>query len=41
MAFFPVFAGVLVGIYDGCCNQCVGDPKHLMFLQLLKVRFMQ
>lgn len=24
-------AGVLVGIYDDNCNQCVGDPKRLMF----------
>lgn len=36
MAFFPVFGGVLLGIHDGYCNQCVGDPKHLMFSTVVK-----
>lgn len=36
-----VCAGVLLGIYDGSCNQCIGDPKHLMFSAVVESKIRQ
>lgn len=42
----PPFAGSCVcrcalGIYDGSCNQCIGDPKHLMFSAVVESKIQQ